>query len=51
MLRNLAVVLREDSAMCDEIQKRMAAVLRKIAEGKPTGRKFNIAGLTVEEIY
>jgi hypothetical protein len=51
MLRNLAVVLREDSAMCREIENRMVRVLNKQAEGKPTGRKFNIAGLTVEEIY
>jgi hypothetical protein len=51
MLRNLAVVLREDSAMCLEIEKRMVRVLNKQAEGKPTGRKFNIAGLTVGEVY
>jgi len=50
-LRNLAMVLREDTELCSMIEKRMVAVLRKSAEGKPTGRTFLVAGLKVEEIY
>jgi hypothetical protein len=31
MLRNLAVVLREDEELCNELQRRMAHVLRELA--------------------